>query len=172
MRMSTDKHGRNTKNKKKKWNNYEWKNEYEKRKVEELRKKGEEGGKQWYRYLRGDKNVKDGVTELVVNGKKVNKKKEIAAAVKVFWESMSNMNEDKQIESKFVLQMNTKQLCAMNDELQRDKAEKVLKCLENWKSTGIDGVPYEMYKYAGNKVVNMSLKLYEGKKECQKDGWK
>ena len=163
MKMSTYKHGRNTKNKQKKVKHLilNAKTEYERRKVEELREKGEEGGKEWYRYLRGDKNVNDGVTELVVNGKKVSKKEDIAAAVKVFWESMSNMNEDEQIERQFVLQMNTKQLGAMDDELQRDEVEKVLKCLKNGKSTGIDGVPYEMYKYGGKKVVDMLLKLFK-----------
>ena len=59
--------------------------EHENEKVKELRDKGEEGNKDWYRYLRGDKCEDGRVSELMVNGDRVNDRKGIANAIEEFW---------------------------------------------------------------------------------------
>ena len=54
----------------------------ENKKVKELREKGEEGGKKWHRYLRGDKSTNEKVSELIANGMRVYKREEIYNEVK------------------------------------------------------------------------------------------
>ena len=48
----------------------------------------------------------------------------------------------------------------MDEDLQSWEVERVLKGPNNGISTGIDGIPYEMYKYSGKKIVDMMLNLF------------
>ena len=108
--------------------------EYERKKVEELRGKGEEGGKEWYEFLRGDKCANDRVSELIVNGSRVNKRDEIA---NFNWENISNMKGSNSNERDITLKLETKDLSSIDREIQRREIEELLKCLENGKAIGI-----------------------------------
>ena len=59
---------------------------HERRQLDELRCKGEEGGKEWYRFLQGRGRNDDCVDEIVVENQRICGSKEIAHAVKEFWE--------------------------------------------------------------------------------------
>ena len=100
------------------------------------------------------------VNELVVNGRKIVKRKNFASPLRVFWKSIGNMDDDELVERHFELQMNTKQLGALDGDIQKNKEEKVMRGLKNGKSTGLDGILYEMYKNGGIKVVDILVKLF------------
>ena len=60
-----------------------------------------------------------------------------------------------QREREFELRMRTKELNALDEDLQRWEVERVLKGVKNGKSTGMGGIPYEMYKHGGKQIVDM-----------------
>ena len=136
------------------------KTEYENEKVKEMREKGEEGSKDWYRYLRGDKCEDARVSELMVNEDRVNDRKDIANAIKEFWEKIGNMNMDDRNEREFELKIETKDLSSLDSVIQRIEIERVLKGLKNNKATGMDGIPYEFYKHGGERIVDMLWNLF------------
>ena len=137
------------------------KGEYENEKVKELREKGEEGSKDWYRFLRGEKCADGRVSELLVNGDRVNDRKDIANAIKEFWENISNMNIDGMNERELELKIETKDLRSLDNVIQRTEIERVLKGLKNGKATGMDGIPYEFYKHGGERIVDMLWSLFK-----------
>ena len=50
-----------------------------------------------------------------------------------------------------------------------------MKNLKNGKAAGIDGIPYELCKYGGKKVIAMLWSMfgkYGAKKKCHKSGMK
>ena len=65
----------------------------EKRQLDDLRNKGEEGGKDWYRFLQGKRKEEVKVNELSVNGICVHGKEAMSLAVKEFWENIGGMND-------------------------------------------------------------------------------
>ncbi|KAG0724529.1 hypothetical protein GWK47_040433 [Chionoecetes opilio] len=66
----------------------------ERKVIRELREKGEEGGREWYKFLRGEESKHTGnVEELVVNGRSLREKKEMARAVEDFWKDIGGVNE-------------------------------------------------------------------------------
>ena len=60
----------------------------------------------------------------------------------------------------FALKIKTKDLSSIDCEIQRGEIEELLKCLKNGKATGMDGIPYELYKYGGEKVVDVLWCLF------------
>ena len=134
--------------------------EYENEKVKEMREKGEEGSKDWYRYLRGDKCEDGKVSELMVNGDRVNDRKDIANAIKEFWKKIGNMIMDDRNEREFELKIETRDLSSLDSVIQRIEIECVLKGLKNGKATGMDGIPYEFYKHGGERIVDMLWNLF------------
>ena len=70
----------------------------ERKKIDELKEKGEEGSREWYRYLRGDK-IQSKVDEIVVNGSKIKDKTEISKEIKKFWQDIGGMNDNEYVNS-------------------------------------------------------------------------
>ena len=48
----------------------------------------------------------------------------------------------------------------IDKEFERREIEKVVRCLKNGKAAGMDGLPYEMFKFGGTAVIDMLLELY------------
>ena len=69
--------------------------EYERREIEKIREKNQEGGREWYRFLGGAGNVAqdNGVDRLRINGKYVNYEQQIVNKIKRFWKEIGGMNE-------------------------------------------------------------------------------
>ena len=134
--------------------------EYENKKVRELRAKGEEGSREWYRFLRGDNHTDGNVSEILVNGNRVCKREDIANEIQKFWKQTCTKDVNEVNDEECVLRIETKDLSCLDKEIERGEIERILKCLKNDKATGMDGIPYEMYKYGGDRVVDMLWNLF------------
>ena len=131
----------------------------ERERLHEMRAKGKEGSKEWFRYLRGD-NINDKIDEILVNGKRIQERTEIVRKVKVFWENIGGMNEDVQMQRDIDFRITMRDLHEIDSVIDKHEVEEVLKHLKYGKAAGIDDVPYEMFKNGGETVVGMLLKLY------------
>jgi hypothetical protein len=131
----------------------------DKRVVDELRRKGEEGGKEWYRFLRGENTESFNVNELVVNGESITDKKEMARVTERFWKEIGSMHEDMN-EVDVNLTLERKELDDMNEEPQLEEVRRVVVRLRNDKAAGLDDIPYEMYKFGGEIMIKKLHELF------------
>ena len=133
---------------------------HEKDVIKELRDKGEEGQKEWYKFMRGEHQVKvTEVKELKVNDKMVSGMDEIKNAIREHWERVGGMNEIMQKEIP-MFEMKQKRLDYMDDEPDEDEIKKVCEKLKNGKAAGNDRIPYEMYKFGGKIIVEKLKELF------------
>ena len=65
----------------------------EKKRTDELKRKGEKGGREWCQFLLGKKREEVCDEEVIANGEKIVGKENVAQAVKAFWEDIGRMNE-------------------------------------------------------------------------------
>ncbi|KAK4322675.1 hypothetical protein Pmani_006576 [Petrolisthes manimaculis] len=65
----------------------------DKKVIESLRAKGDEGGKEWYDLLRGEKQERIRVDVLVVGGNIVMDTRDKVNAIQEFWEDIGGVNE-------------------------------------------------------------------------------
>ncbi|KAF2362532.1 hypothetical protein FHG87_006714 [Trinorchestia longiramus] len=73
---------------------YEARVKDERQKVENLRKKGPDGIKEWYNFMQGNNRRNEvQIHELVVDGCKVSDHRQMVKAVVDFWEDIGGMNE-------------------------------------------------------------------------------
>ena len=128
-------------------------------KVKELQQQGEKGGREWYKFLRGDNVGKEQVKEIIVRGEKVSSKDKIAMAIKDFWEDIGGVNERTEMDD-FNLRIGEFDLGELDRNIERVEVKKVVSELKNGKAAGYDGVPYEMYKFGGEKVVDMLVNMF------------
>ena len=62
--------------------------------IEELREKGEEGGREWYKFLRGEESSKvDHIVELVVNGRRIREREEMIREIEEYWKRIGGVYE-------------------------------------------------------------------------------
>ena len=133
---------------------------HEKNVIEELREKGEEGQKEWYKFMRGDHRVKvTEVKELKVNDGIVSGVEEIKNAISEHWKRVGGMNEEQQNEMP-LFEMEQKRLDEMDGEPDEEEIRKVCKMLKNGKAAGNDKIPYEMYKFGGRTMLEKLKELY------------
>ena len=133
---------------------------HEKNVIEELREKGEEGQKEWYKFMRGDHREKvTEVKELKVNNGIVSGVEEIKNAISEHWKRVSGMNEEEQNEMP-AFEMEQKRLDEMDGEPDEEEIRKVCKMLKNGKAAGNDKIPYEMYKFGGSTMLEKLKELY------------
>ena len=131
----------------------------EREKLDDMKAKGEEGSREWFRYLRGDK-VDNKVEEIIVNGRKIKDMNEIASEIKAFWEDIGGMNVGHPPEYDIGLRINEMDMRGIEGQVERREVQKVLKHLKNGKAAGMDGLPYEMFKCGGENLVGMLVMLY------------
>ena len=135
---------------------------YEKNKICELREKGEEVQKAWYKFMRGENYSKGtDVKELKVNGEMISGLEEIKDAISEHWQKIGGMNELTRDEG-FVFQMEQKSLDEneMDEVPTIDEIKKVCEKLKNGKAAGNDRIPYEMYKFGGSTLLEKLNELY------------
>ena len=131
----------------------------EKKRMDELKRKGEKGGREWYQFLSGKKREEVCVEEVIVNGEKIAGKENVAKAVKVFWEDIGGMNEIHGIRERELL-LGRWDMNELDREVSRSEVEQVLKKLKNGKAAGMDEIPYEMYKWGGERMVDLLVCLF------------
>ena len=111
-----------------------------------MKAKGEEGSREWFRYLRGDK-VDSKIDEIIVRGERIQNRSEIAKEIKLFWEDIGGMNANDLVPMDIEFKITQKDLHEIDREIDIREIEEVLKKLKLGKAAGMDEVPYEMYEY-------------------------
>ena len=128
-------------------------------KLEELRRKGEAGGREWYSFLQGKNRNDVVVDEITVRNQRVQGKKEIASAVKEFWEEVGGVSEPV-VSRDIHLSINEKDMSELDQDIMRAEVEVVVKRLKNGKAAGLDDIPYEMYKWGGSRMIDLMVTLF------------
>ena len=129
----------------------------EKRIVESMRARGEEGSKNWHRFLRGERITEFSIDELHVNNETIRNEERMKEAIVKFWEEIGGMNET--IEHHDInLGLPSVDMSDMDIRISKEEIEVYLRKLKNEKACGPDRIPYEMYKNGGSMIVD---KLYE-----------
>ena len=85
----------------------------------------------------------------------------IAMAVKNFWEEIGGVNENISVEQNFEFTIGEYDLGELDREVESLEVKEVVDKLKNGKAAGNDGVPYEMYRFGGDKVVEWLSELYK-----------
>ena len=132
---------------------------HEKQKLDELKRKGEEGGRDWYRFLQGKGREEVNVDELVVMNQSIRGKEQIAQAVKEFWEDIGGMNEVDVMNDAY-MSVSTREMEGLDSMVRNAEVEHVLKNLKNDKAAGLGGIPYEMFKRGGDRMVELLTCLF------------
>ena len=128
--------------------------------ISELRRKGEEGGRDWYKFLRGEESRKIGkVDELIVNGETLREKESMIKAVEDFWEDIGGMNEPER-ELGTITQIRKIEE-EMDEEMSLEEIERYVKKLKNGKAAGMDGIPNEFYKEGGQSMIEGMHELFK-----------
>ena len=128
--------------------------------IQSLREKGVEGGREWYRFLRGERMPdSENVESLKVNGALVTEKEDIRRVVKEFWEEIGGVGEVSEVREGCVT-LERKNADELNERISREEVEKCVKRQKNGKAAGPDGLPYEMYKNGGEVVIDRMTELF------------
>ncbi|KAK4302465.1 hypothetical protein Pmani_025445 [Petrolisthes manimaculis] len=104
----------------------------DKKVIESLRAKGEEGGKEWYDLLRGEKQKERiKVDELVVGGNIVRDTRDKVNAIQEFWEDIGGVNE-----AEDTSELETRIEEDMNNEISKTEIRKYVGKLKAGKAAG------------------------------------
>ena len=134
----------------------------EKKIVDSIRDKGEENGRDWYRFLKGDEYNENETPEFfIVNGEKVLGKSQMTNEIEKFWKAIGGDSTGK---SGNDLNFSIKKfvLSNLDHEISIVEIREYVKKLKKNKSPGIDEIPYEMYKNGGEWVVASLYELFKG----------
>ena len=113
--------------------------------VENLTAKSEEGGRDWYRFLRGeDDSEQVNMKELIVNDRIVKEENERAEVIKYFWEEIGGVSEPVG-PSEVHMEMERSIMENMDDEVSKDETERYIKHLKTGKTAGRHEIPNEFY---------------------------
>ena len=119
---------------------------YERRIVESMRAKGEEGSKNWHRFLRGEQCNNNFVVDgLYVNGETVRSDEKMKEAIASFWEEIGGMNESAEHRN-INFNLPVVDMSDMDIKISKKEIESFLRKLKNEKASGPDLIPYEMFK--------------------------
>ena len=125
--------------------------------IQSLREKGMEGGREWYRFLRGEGMPdSENVESLKVNGAVVTDKEEMRRAIKEFWEEIGGVGEVFDVDEG----LERKDADELNERISREEVEKCVKKQKNGKAAGPDEIPYELYKNGGEVVIDRMTELF------------
>ena len=128
--------------------------------IQSVREKGVQGGREWYRFLRGEgMSDSENVESLRVNGALVTHKEEMRKAVKEFWEEIGGVDEVFDIREGCVT-LERKNADELNERISREEVERCVKRQKNGKAAGLDEIPYEMYKNGGEVLIDRMTDLF------------
>ena len=69
-----------------------------------MRARGEEGGRDWYRFLRGDKHSTDiNIDEIVIDQKTMKDKGCIKVEIEKFWKNICNSGKNRELNPTLIL---------------------------------------------------------------------
>ena len=141
--------------------------------IDRIREKGEEEGKDWYRFLKGDIKGMDNIDEIIVDGKVLSDRKDIKIEVEKFWKHLSG-TEINWEEGSFDFKSVRKNIPEFDHEISKEEIRKYIKSLKNNKAAGYDQIPYEMLKNGGEWVIEHLFKLFKLVWVTEKvpDAWK
>ena len=98
--------------------------------IESLREKGMEGGREWYKFLRGENMSSNaGVESLKVNGEVITEKEGMREAIKQFWEEVGGVGEVFDVRERCVT-LERKDADVLNERISRE----VMKCVKKQKN--------------------------------------
>ena len=142
--------------------------------IQSLKERGLKGGREWYRFMRGERTSgNEHVESLKVNGVCVTDKDEIKAEIKRFWEEIGGIGEEYEVREDCVT-LERKDADALNERISREEVERCVKRLKNGKAAGMDDIPYEFFKNGGEAVIDWMTDLFnrvwEEERECRKAG--
>ena len=128
--------------------------------IQSLKEKGLEGGREWYRFMRGESMTEsEDVKTLIVNGVCVTDEKEIQEAVKMFWEDIGGVGEVFDARGE-CLTLERKDAGELDEWISIDEVKKCVKRQKNGKAAGPDEIPYEMYKNGGATVSERMTEVF------------
>ena len=128
--------------------------------IQSLREKGVEGGREWYRFLRGEQmSDREDVESLKVNGVCVTDKQEMKVAIKEFWEDIGGVGEELNVRVDCVT-LERKDANELNEEISRDEVVRCVRRQKNGKAAGPDDIPYEFYKNGGEVAIDRMTELF------------
>ena len=132
----------------------------EKSVIEKLREKGLEGGREWYRFLRGESvNETEQVECLSVNNELVTDVEKMKECIKNFWENIGGMSETFEVREECVT-LERKEAGELNERISREEVKTCVEKQRNCKAAGMDEIPYEFYKNGGNVMIDRMTELF------------
>ena len=128
----------------------------------ELQDKGEIGGKKWYKYLRGEDRALEDISEIIIDGKSITDHSQIKVGIQKFWENIGKCNDDENnLVENIDMKIGTFNLQDMDMTFSKTKISSCLNKMKDNKAPGLDTIPYEMYKYGGDLIVEKLYKLFD-----------
>ena len=128
--------------------------------IEALREKGQEGGREWYRFMRGEGMLdRENIESLKVNGECITDRERMKVSIREFWEDVGGVGEVFDVRAECVT-LERKDANELNERISKQEVEKCVKKQKNGKAAGPDDIPYEFYKNGGEIVVEKMNKLF------------
>ncbi|MPC58796.1 hypothetical protein E2C01_052805 [Portunus trituberculatus] len=125
----------------------------ERKVIQSLREKGVEGGREWYRFLRG-KGMHDNenVESLRMIRALVTDKEDMRRVIEEFWEEIGGVGEIFGVREGCVT-LERKDTDKMNERISKEEVEKCARGQKNGKAAGPDEIPYQMKKNGGEVMT-------------------
>ena len=128
--------------------------------IQSLKEKGLQGGREWYRFMRGESVTEnEDVKALKVNDEYVTDEEEMKEAVKMFWEDIGGVGEVFHARGE-CLTLERKDAGELDEWISIDEVKKCIKRQKNGKAAGPDEIPYEMYKNGGETVIERMTDVF------------
>ena len=133
----------------------------ERRTMETIKQRGGEGGREWYNFMRGESVTQGEISEIIVGGELITDRVEIARAIEDFWRGVGGIMDEETMDLTDQLSLPVGNFDSVETCITREEIKGYLGKLKNEKAAGLDTIPYEMYKYGGEWVVENLYRLYE-----------
>ena len=128
--------------------------------ISNIRAKGEEGGRDWYKFLRDESTIGDQkITEIIVENTIIAGEENIKQEIGRFWHQLCNSVRNVPLNPNLILPR--KEIPNFNHEFSKTEIKAYLKNLKNNKAAGNDDIPYEIYKNGGEPIIEMLYNLYK-----------
>ena len=111
--------------------------------------------------MRGESATQGEVTEIIVDGESITSEEGIVRAVEDFWRVISGSGNEEAGDLTDDLNIPVGTFEGIDEEISKDEIRDILKKLKDGKAAGLDTIPYEMYKYGGEWVVENLHRLYK-----------